>query len=30
MISALQLLWIVPSSAMFGFVIAAILAMGKD
>lgn len=30
MMSALHLLWIVPVSILFGFVIAAILAAGKE
>lgn len=30
MMNALHLLWIIPLSAMFGFFIAAMLAMGKD
>lgn len=28
--SALHLIWIIPLSVMFGFFIAAMLAMGKD
>jgi hypothetical protein len=28
--NALHLIWIIPLSAMFGFFIAAMLAMGKD
>lgn len=30
MINALHLLWIVPLAATFGFVLAALLAAGKD
>lgn len=30
MINALHLIWIVPLAACFGFMIAAILAMGKE
>lgn len=30
MINALHLLWIIPLAVMFGFFIAAMLAMGKD
>jgi hypothetical protein len=30
MINALHLLWIIPLSVIFGFFIAAMLAMGKD
>ena len=30
MINALHLLWIIPAAATFGFVMAAILAAGKD
>ena len=30
MMNALHLFWIIPLSAMFGFFIAAMLAMGKD
>lgn len=30
MMNALHLLWIIPLAVMFGFLIAAMLAMGKD
>lgn len=30
MISALHLLWIIPTAAMFGFLIAALLSANKD
>lgn len=30
MMNALHLLWIIPLAVMFGFFIAAMLAMGKD
>ena len=30
MMNALHLIWIIPLSVMFGFFIAAMLAMGKD